>query len=266
VPDEPLSDAQERRIDLIARRLALRPGQRLLHIGCGRGQLMLHAAEHYGVECLGVTLSMQDARHVREQAEARRLPIKVRVASYLHLDERAGWERVISLGLLGRPPHVADARLVAKVRALLVPGGLCLLHCVGGAPPGNDPLARQGAFPGWWLGSLERVAARAAACRLDVLEIRDLRHDYALTARAWRRSLRERPGEIAPGQKAARRWEFHLASLAAQLRAGQLRPFEVLMARRTQGEDLLAREDLLPPPPARPRSNGQPILAETAMI
>jgi cyclopropane-fatty-acyl-phospholipid synthase len=179
--------------------------------------------------------------------------------SHLDLDARAPWDRVVSLGLMGRAGRGDLDRLIDKARSVLAPDGLCLIHCVGAArPPSEDPFQQGRLFPGWWVGTLAGAASRAAARGLDVLEVRDLRHDYVAIARAWRRDLLRRRAEIARSvgvdDLLVRRWEFYLASLAAGLRAGHLRPLEVLMSRRDRTEDLRPREGA---PPAGPRwTNG----------
>lgn len=104
--DDTLDQAQDQKIAHTVRKLDLRRGQRLLDIGCGWGHLMFHAAETYGVECVGITLCDNQAKYIREQARARKLPVDVRTVSYLELDERVKWDRIVSVGMMC---HVGSA-------------------------------------------------------------------------------------------------------------------------------------------------------------
>ena len=128
--DDSLDLAQEQKIAHTTKKLHLQPGQRLLDIGCGWGHLMFHAAEVYGVECVGITLCDNQARYIRQEAARRRLPVEVRTINYLELEESIKWERVVSVGMM---EHVGESRadqFFDKVKSLLAPGAICLLHCI----------------------------------------------------------------------------------------------------------------------------------------
>ena len=121
--DDSLDLAQEQKIAHTTKKLHLQPGQRLLDIGCGWGHLMFHAAEVYGVECVGITLCDNQARYIRQEAARRRLPVEVRTINYLELDESIKWERVVSVGMM---EHVGESRadqFFDKVKSLLAPRG-----------------------------------------------------------------------------------------------------------------------------------------------
>ena len=124
-----LERAQERKLELICRKLRLQPGERMLDIGCGWGSLVLHAAAHHGVRALGVTLSEPQAELARERIAAAGLSdrVEVRVLDYRELDEQP-FDKIASVGMY---EHVGRAQLdtyVGTVQRLLRPGGLFLNH------------------------------------------------------------------------------------------------------------------------------------------
>ncbi|WP_437671945.1 class I SAM-dependent methyltransferase [Sorangium sp. So ce131] len=258
---EALDDAQAHKLTLVARKLALRRGQRLLDLGCGWGHFMFHAAETYGVQCLGVTLCDNQARYIREQAAARRLPVEVRVMGCEELEDEACWDRIVSFGSMC---HAGGRRIEVfydRVKALLARGGLCLLESVtrDRESPRTDPFVEKHIFPGYWAPSLEGMAARAAARGLDVLDAEDLRRHSALTAQGWRRNFLENRERIARvtgfGEVFMRTWEFYLASAVAAFRTGHLSFVQMVLANGPQREIPLARAALYaaeePPPRER---------------
>ena len=150
-PEDSLDLAQEQKIAHTVKKLQLQPGQRLLDIGCGWGHLMFHAAEVYGVECVGITLCDNQASYIREEAARRRLPVEVRTINYLELDESIKWERVVSVGMMC---HVGERRanqFFDKVKSLVTPKAICLLHCISKMKEssGADPFVEKHVFPGY---------------------------------------------------------------------------------------------------------------------
>src|ERR1700686_3663060 len=187
-PDDSLDLAQEQKMAHTVKKLHLQPGQRLLDIGCGWGHLMFHAAEVYGVECVGITLCDNQALYIRQEAARRRLPVAVRAISCLELDEGIKWERVVSVGVM---EHVGENRadqFFDKVKSLLAPRAICLLHCISKMKEASsvDPFVEKHVFPGYWFFSLEGMVKRAVHRQLNVLDVENLRLHYALTLKHWR--------------------------------------------------------------------------------
>jgi cyclopropane-fatty-acyl-phospholipid synthase len=235
-PDDSLDLAQEQKIAHTAAKLHLQPGQRLLDIGCGWGHLMFHAAQKYGARCLGLTLCDNQASYIREQAAALGLPVEVRVMNYLELDEKVKWDRVVSVGMMC---HVGQSRADAyfdKVKALLAPGAVCLLHCIAKMKedPRTDPFVRKYIFPGYWFFSLEGMTRRAVARGLNVMDVENLRRHYAMTAHHWhQRFLRNYDAiKAAMGfdDRFLRTWEFYLASVIAGFRTGQMNLIQMVLS------------------------------------
>ncbi|WP_437895715.1 class I SAM-dependent methyltransferase [Sorangium sp. So ce124] len=249
-PGETLDDAQAHKISLVARKLALRRGHRLVDLGCGWGHLMFHAAEAYGVQCLGITLCENQARYIREQAAARRLPVEVRVMSCDELEDEPRWDRLVSLGSMC---HAGERRIEVfydRVKALLAPGGVCVLESVTREQESSrtDPFLQKHIFPGYWPPSLHGMATRASTRGLDVLDAENLRRHSALTARCWRRNFLENREKIEriTGFDGAfmRTWEFYLACAAAAFRSGHLGAIQMVLSNGAPRDYPLAREPL----------------------
>ena len=129
-PEEDLDSAQERKLDYVCGKLRLRQGERLLDIGCGWGALIIHAAAHYGVECVGITLSVPQAELARKRMRAAGLNnlCRVEVSDYRDIDHGQQYDKIVSVGMF---EHVGEALLPEyfhRVWDLLRPGGVFLNH------------------------------------------------------------------------------------------------------------------------------------------
>lgn len=249
-PEDTLEQAQDQKIAHTVRKLDLRRGQRLLDIGCGWGHLMFHAAEKYGVECLGITLCDNQAKYIREQARARRLPVDVRTMNYLELDDRIKWERIVSVGMMC---HVGQNRADAfydKLDALAAPGAIVLTHCISKMKEsaGSDPFVEKHVFPGYWFFSLEGETKRAVDRGFNVLDVENLRRHYAMTAHHWRKRFLVNYETIKRkmrfDERFMRTWDFYLASVVAGFRSGHLNLIQMTMSHGINDEYPLTREFL----------------------
>jgi len=263
-PEDTLDQAQEQKIAHTVRKLDLRRGQRLLDIGCGWGHLMFHAAEEYGVSCVGLTLCDNQAKYIREQAKVRKLPVEVRVMNYLELGERTKWERIVSVGMMC---HVGETRADAyydKLKSLSAPGGVLLTHCISkmAESKGSDPFVEKHVFPGYWFFSLEGQTKRAAERGFNVLDVENLRRHYAMTAHHWRRNFLLNYDEIKRKMKFddrfMRTWEFYLASVVGGFRSGHLNLIQMTMSNGVNDEYPLTREPLYARERPRPLSGRTP--------
>jgi cyclopropane-fatty-acyl-phospholipid synthase len=260
--EDTLDQAQEQKIANTARKLDLRPGQRFLDIGCGWGHLMLHAAETYGVECVGLTLCDNQAKYIREQAKQRKLPVEVRVQNYLEMDETVKWERIASVGMMCHVGQNRADEYFDKIKGLLAPGGIALNHCISKMKEsaGADPFVEKHVFPGYWFFSLECETRRAVDRGLNILDVENLRRHYAMTAHHWRRNFRRNWEQIKArmgyDDHFMRIWEFYLASVVAGFRSGHLNLIQMVMSNGINDEYPLTREFIYrgekPQPHTRP--------------
>jgi cyclopropane-fatty-acyl-phospholipid synthase len=217
-----LAQAQQAKLDLVCRKLGLRPGMRLLDIGCGWGSLMRHAAEHHGVACVGLTVSQAQAQWGQEHAG--RLPIRFELCDYRRFnpDGAQTFDAVASVGMFEHVGHKNDRAFLDMARRCLRPDGLFLLHTIGKNRSGEstDPWVEKYIFPN---GELPSAAGLSAAVE-HAFVIEDWHNfgaDYDRTLMAWHQrfeqawpTLRERYGE-----RFHRLWRYYLLSCAGAFRA-----------------------------------------------
>src|ERR1044072_467748 len=188
-PDASLEDAQAEKMAHIASKLALRPGQNVLDIGCGWGGLALYLHQMADVDVLGITLSKEQLAVARERATAAGVEHRVR---FELLDYRAvsgRFDRIVSVGMFEHvgPPHYR--RFFNCCRELLEPDGVMLLHTIGradGPAPTDRWLARY-IFPGGYVPALSQIAPAIEDARLWATDIEILRLHYAHTLMHWYR-------------------------------------------------------------------------------
>ncbi len=217
--DATLEQAQFEKHDLVARKLHLSPGQRLLDVGCGWGGMVMHAARHYGVRALGVTLSRRQAEWAQKAiAEAGLTDLaEVRHLDYRDVDE-SGFDAISSIGLT---EHIGRAQLPAYFRSLLErvrPGGRLLNHCIT-RPNNLEPAVRKRHFINRFVfpdGELHGVGHIASVMHDNGFEVRheeNLREHYALTLAAWSANLDAHWDEAVAevGLARARVWKLYLA-------------------------------------------------------
>jgi cyclopropane-fatty-acyl-phospholipid synthase len=214
-----LEQAQEHKFDLVSRKLALRPGMRLLDVGCGWGGMVMHAAKHYGVQALGVTLSRQQAEWAQRAIVDRGLSelVEVRYLDYRDVTE-TDFDAISSIGLT---EHIGQAQLPEYFRFLydkLKPGARLLNHCI--TRPNGRHGARTGAFTDRYVfpdGELETVGELTSIMQDTGFEVRNvegLREHYGRTLAAWGANLErhwtEAVGEV--GLPTARIWRLYMAA------------------------------------------------------
>ncbi|MGH8983982.1 MAG: class I SAM-dependent methyltransferase [Acidimicrobiia bacterium] len=249
-PSHSLEEAQANKHELICRKLDLQPGMRLLDIGCGWGGMLLHAAEHHGVQAVGVTLSKRQADMAAKRAADAGLADKIEVRYQDYRDVGDG--PYDAIGSIGMFEHVGLAMLgtyFERCFQLLPPGGRLLNHAIsrpqsvtGSTADGRARFARRSfidryVFPD---GELHEVGAVVSAIQKEGFEARhmeSLREHYALTLRRWVANLEGNwdacVNEAGPAR--ARIWRLYMAASALQFETNRTQVHQVLAVKPDGG-------------------------------
>jgi len=226
---ETLEAAQEAKLDLVCRKLGLEPGMRLLDIGCGWGSLMQFAAERYGVECVGLTISKAQAEHGRLRCAG--LPIEFRLMDYRDIDER--FDRIASLGMF---EHVGRRNLrtyFEVARRCLAPDGLFLLHTIGNnfRNMHPDPWIDRYIFPNGDLPSLGQIAD-ATERSFIIEDVHNFGADYDRTLMAWHERFENAWPRFAEryGERFRRMWSYYLRACAGTFRARTTQLWQIVLS------------------------------------
>jgi cyclopropane-fatty-acyl-phospholipid synthase len=244
-----IDEAQRAKLDLICRKLRLRPGHRFLDVGCGWGALIIHAVQHYGVTALGITLSEAQATLARERIAAAGLAdrCRVEIRDYRALPPDMKFDRIASVGMI---EHVGADHLDAYFAALsraLVPGGLLLNHGIVSLEEAQahgpltwlehrlwrrDAFIHQYVFPDGKLTAFQSVIAAAERSGFETRDVESLREHYALTLRAWvARLLQHQERAIAlTSQRIFRIWRLYMTASAYAFAHGRINVLQTLLA------------------------------------
>jgi cyclopropane-fatty-acyl-phospholipid synthase len=238
-----LEQAQENKFDLVCRKLGLQPGMRLLDVGCGWGGMALHAAEHYGVEVVGVTLSRQQAEWGQKAVVEAGLTGQVDLRHQDYRDVTGTFDAISSIGLT---EHIGLAQLdayAARLSSLLRPQGRLLNHCITRPDDDSPPVRRRGfiaryVFPDGELPGVGRIVGALQRAGLEVRHEENLREHYALTCAAWSRNLDARWEQAVEevGLGTARVWALYLAGSRLGFQRNEIQLHQVLATRTTDGD------------------------------
>jgi cyclopropane-fatty-acyl-phospholipid synthase len=238
-PDDSLDDAQAQKIDHICRKLRLAKGERFLDIGCGWGALIFWAAENYGVNATGITLSRNQYEHVREQIVERGLTDRVRVElrDYANLPNEEAFDKIASVGMFEHVGPRNYDRYFGKIQRILVPGGFVLNHGIThnalsrrSLGSGIGEFVEEYVFPGGELAHVSRVVEGLAAQGLEVVDGEALREHYARTLWHWvdRLEAHADPARAEVGEEKYRIWRIYMAGSAHAFDRGWLSLWQLL--------------------------------------
>jgi cyclopropane-fatty-acyl-phospholipid synthase len=238
-PASGLEAAQQAKCDLVARKLGLKPGMRVLDVGCGWGAFVCNAVRNYGVEAVGITLSSEQADYARRRADAEGLGDRVEIRVQDYRDIKDGpFDAIASIGM---SEHVGRAMLPtysADLFALLRPGGRLLNHAISRRPGSGTGFSRTSfidryVFPDGELLPMSMMVEGLEDAGFEVRDVESLREHYALTLRAWVANLEanwERAVQLSsPGR--ARIWRLYMAGSAVAFEGNRLGVNQVLAVR-----------------------------------
>lgn len=234
-PKNGLEQAQSDKKAHIAAKLNLKPGQRVLDIGCGWGGMALYLHKVAGVDVLGITLSEEQIKVARKRAKDAGVSdhVKFELIDYRLLEGR--FDRIVSVGMF---EHVGAAHydeFYAKCRELLTDDGVMLLHTIGklGSAGTPDPFTDKWVFPGYHLPSLSQMCASSEKVKMIVSDVETLRLHYAYTLRHWLERATKARAKIVKmyDERFFRMWEFYLAGGIVMFETGAACNYQVQYVR-----------------------------------
>ena len=267
-PDDTLEQAQWAKLDHICRKLRLAPGDRFLDIGCGWGALVIHAAQHYGVQAHGITLSQRQLDLARQRVSQAGLEDRVtlELRDYRDLSGESVYDKVASVGMF---EHVGLKNLptyFATVHRVLKPFGLFLNHGIthdveGWEKTSSTEFINRYVFPDGQLDTVSNIQRGMERARFEIADVEALRPHYALTLRHWVARLERSHDEALRyvNESTYRVWRLYMAACALEFESGEIGVYQVLASKRSVGAARLplTREHLhrASTPTARPQSN-----------
>jgi cyclopropane-fatty-acyl-phospholipid synthase len=238
-PEDDLDTAQERKLDYICRKLRLRPGERLLDIGCGWGGLVIYAAQHYGVEALGITLSRPQVEYAQERIRRLGLQDRCRVEfrDYRDVNEPESFDKLVSVGMF---EHVGREKLeeyFGQAWHILRPGGVFLNHgiaCQEGLPASSRPtFSDRYVFPDGELVPIHVTLEVAEKAGFEVRDVENLREHYMWTLRNWVRRLEAHHDQARAltDEVTYRVWRLFMSGSAHGFKVGRLKVYQALLTK-----------------------------------
>jgi cyclopropane-fatty-acyl-phospholipid synthase len=229
---ENLDQAQIAKLERCCQKLKLKPGMRVLDIGCGWGGFARYATEKYGVEVVGINNSAQQIALAKELCHG--LPIELTMMDYRKLRDAKGFDRIISIGMFEHVGYKNFRLFMQIVCRLLKPHGLFLLHTIGGNKPvvSTDPWIGTYIFPNSMLPSASQVA-RAYEGILVMEDWENFGPDYDKTLMAWHENFVQGWSEIANDydQRFFRMWVYYLLSCAGSFRARKNQLWQIVLSK-----------------------------------
>lgn len=228
-----LADAQQHKLDMICRKLELRPGERLLDIGCGWGGLARFAAERYNVEVVGVTVSVEQQALARERCAG--LPVHIELMDYRKLDGH--FDKVVSVGMFEHVGPKNYPSFFEVAERVLKDHGLFLLHTIGNYQPTRkvDPWIDKYIFPNGHLPAATEIS-NAVEGRFLIEDWHNFGPDYDRTLMAWWENFERGWDDLCEkyGERFYRMWKYYLMSCAGFFRARQGQLWQVVMSKRAR--------------------------------
>lgn len=228
-----LEQAQRNKYEHICRKLALQPGEKLVDIGCGWGGMLIYAAQNYGVEGLGNTLSRNQYEWATRKIKELRLQSKIEVVLADYRDLTGQFDKFISIGMF---EHVGKAFIplfMHEISNLLKEGGTGLLHTIGkDAESPGDLWVSKYIFPGYYIPNLAEIVGQMGLSGLSILDVENLRLHYARTLDRWADSYEKNVKNVRCmfDESFVRMWRLYLHACSVGFKYGSSRLYQILFS------------------------------------
>ncbi len=232
-PDSSLEEAQRSKLDLVCRKIWLRPGEKVIEAGCGWGALALHMAKNYGVQVRAFNVSHEQIGFARERARREGLAGKVEFVEDDYRNASGSYDAFVSVGMLEHVGRAHYPDLSAVIARTIGRSGRGLLHFIGRDKPRPFSVwIRRRIFPGAYAPSLREALQVLEPREYSVLDIENLRAHYARTLEHWLESFEQSYDKVVErfGTVFARMWRLYLAGSVVAFRVGTLQLFQIVFA------------------------------------
>ena len=225
-----LDEAQEAKLDLTCRKIGLKPGMKVLDIGCGWGSFVKFAAEKYGVECVGITISKEQAKLAQDRCQG--LPVEIKLQDYRELSGKFDW--IVSLGMVEHVGYKNYRTFMKVAHRCLAEDGLFLLHTIGGnkSVKSTDPWIGKYIFTNSMLPSISQLA-RSAEGLFVTEDLHSFGQYYDKTLMAWYKNFVNGWDKIKDqySERFYRMWTYYLLCCAGSFRCRKNQLWQIVYSR-----------------------------------
>lgn len=243
--NDTLEQAQQNKYEHICRKLMLKKGEKLIDIGCGFGGMLIHAAEHYGIIGEGYTLSEDQFNEARNRVKKKGLENKLKIYLKDYREIHGKFDKFVSIGMFEHVGKRYYKDFFQKIRSILVPGVLGLLHTIGcDIDHPTDPWIRKHIFPGGEIPAVQNIIDSMANYDLHFTDIENLRMHYYKTLTKWLEGFEKNAPKIKEmyGEKFIRMWRLYLNGSASAFYNGGLSLYQLVFTHGINNQLPLTKE------------------------